>query len=173
MVLPQVYPQIRLPVYAVLAFSLSVVDVALILGPGNPPTLAVLAVRWFADPDTRSGLPGRGRGDAAAGRGGGAASRCGRIGERVLRRWALARLQRGVRAAAQRAGSAARPRGGAALLAAALASMLAWRCGRLPRRWRFPMRCRTAWTLANWRRQAGSLALPALTTLVVGGAPRR
>ena len=56
-VLPQVYAQIRLPVYAVLAFSLSVVDVALILGPGNPPTLAVLAVRWFGDPDTRWVFP--------------------------------------------------------------------------------------------------------------------
>ena len=52
-VLPLVYPQIRLPVYAVLAFSLSVVDVAMIVGPVNPPTLAVLAVRWFADPDVR------------------------------------------------------------------------------------------------------------------------
>jgi putative thiamine transport system permease protein len=50
-VLPQVYRQIRLPVYAVLAFSLSVVDVALVLGPGNPPTLAVLATRWFTDYD--------------------------------------------------------------------------------------------------------------------------
>src|SRR6185295_12105432 len=50
-VLPLVYPQIRLPIFAVLAFSLSVVDVALILGPGNPPTLAVLAVRWFSDAD--------------------------------------------------------------------------------------------------------------------------
>ena len=55
--LPQVYPQIRLPVYAVLAFSLSVVDVSLILGPGNPPTLAVMAVRWFADPDLQRVLP--------------------------------------------------------------------------------------------------------------------
>ncbi|MEY2655190.1 MAG: hypothetical protein RLZZ524_2218, partial [Pseudomonadota bacterium] len=52
-VLPQLWPQLRLPVYAVLAFSLSVVDVAVVLGPGNPPTLAVLAVRWFADPDPR------------------------------------------------------------------------------------------------------------------------
>jgi len=39
LVLPQVYPLIRLPVFAVLAFSLSVVDVALILGPSTPPTL--------------------------------------------------------------------------------------------------------------------------------------
>ncbi|MFC3677153.1 ABC transporter permease [Ferrovibrio xuzhouensis] len=50
-VFPQIYPQIRLPVFAVLAFSLSVVDVALILGPGSPPPLAVLATRWFADYD--------------------------------------------------------------------------------------------------------------------------
>src|SRR5208282_3628395 len=56
-VLPQIYPQIRLPVYAVLAFSLSVVDVALILGPGNPPPLAVLALRWFSDPDVARYFP--------------------------------------------------------------------------------------------------------------------
>src|SRR4030095_1596502 len=56
-VLPQIYPQIRLPIFAVLAFSLSVVDVSLILGPGNPPTLAVLAVRWFSDPDLQRVLP--------------------------------------------------------------------------------------------------------------------
>jgi putative thiamine transport system permease protein len=54
---PQVYQQIELPLLAVLAFSLSVVDVAMILGPVNPPTLAVLAVRWFADPDSRWILP--------------------------------------------------------------------------------------------------------------------
>jgi len=50
-VLPQVYPLIRLPVFAVLAFSLSVVDVALILGPTTPPTLSVLILRWIDDPD--------------------------------------------------------------------------------------------------------------------------
>jgi putative thiamine transport system permease protein len=50
-VLPRIYPQIRLPIYAVLAFSLSNVEVALILGPGNPPPLAVVAVRWFSSYD--------------------------------------------------------------------------------------------------------------------------
>ena len=50
-VLPPVYPQIRLPVYAVLAYSLSVVDMAIVLGPTTPPTLAVLVLRWFNDPD--------------------------------------------------------------------------------------------------------------------------
>ncbi|WP_051155930.1 ABC transporter permease [Salipiger mucosus] len=50
-VLPRLYPQIRLPVYAVLAFSLSVVDVAMILGPNTPPPLAVQVLRWMSDPD--------------------------------------------------------------------------------------------------------------------------
>lgn len=50
-ILPQVYPLIRLPTYVALAFSLSVIDVSLILGPGNPPTLAVLTLRWFNSPD--------------------------------------------------------------------------------------------------------------------------
>jgi ABC-type spermidine/putrescine transport system permease subunit II len=56
-VLPQIYPQIRLPVYAVIAFSLSVVEVGLILAPGNPPPLAVLAARWFADYDLKLYFP--------------------------------------------------------------------------------------------------------------------
>ncbi|MGF1608680.1 MAG: ABC transporter permease, partial [Kiloniellales bacterium] len=50
-VLPAIYPQIRLPFYAVLAYSLSVVDMALVLAPATPPPLAVLVFRWFYDPD--------------------------------------------------------------------------------------------------------------------------
>jgi len=50
-VLPAVYAQIRLPVYAVIAYSLSVVDMAMVLAPATPPPLAVLILRWFNDPD--------------------------------------------------------------------------------------------------------------------------
>src|SRR6185369_13434875 len=50
-IFPQIYPQIRLPIFAVLAFSLSAVDVGLILAPGNPPPLALLATRWFSNYD--------------------------------------------------------------------------------------------------------------------------
>jgi len=50
-VLPGAYRQIRLPVFAVLAFSLSVVDMSLILGPNTPPPLAVQVMRWMSDPD--------------------------------------------------------------------------------------------------------------------------
>ncbi|WP_261815850.1 ABC transporter permease [Vibrio gallicus] len=43
--------KLRFPMFAVLAYSLSVVDVALIVGPTNPPTFAVLVWQWFNDPD--------------------------------------------------------------------------------------------------------------------------
>lgn len=55
---PQVYRLIRLPCYVVLAFSLSVVDMAVILGPSTPPSLAQATVRWLQSPDLRQILPG-------------------------------------------------------------------------------------------------------------------
>jgi putative thiamine transport system permease protein len=55
---PLLYERLRLPFYAVVAFSLSVVDIALIAGPTAPPTLAVMATRLFNDPDLLLRLPG-------------------------------------------------------------------------------------------------------------------
>ncbi len=49
-ILPQLFPKIRLAVFAVLAYSLSVVDLAQIIGPTIPPTLAVQVFKWFNDP---------------------------------------------------------------------------------------------------------------------------
>jgi putative thiamine transport system permease protein len=48
---PPIYRQIRLPVFAVIAFASSVVDVAVILGPSTPPTLAVRLIGWMNDPE--------------------------------------------------------------------------------------------------------------------------
>ncbi|MGR5131941.1 ABC transporter permease [Vibrio alfacsensis] len=50
-VFPQWFAKLRFPMLAVMAYSLSVVDVALIIGPTNPPTFAVLVWQWFNDPD--------------------------------------------------------------------------------------------------------------------------
>jgi len=58
LLIPQLYPMLRLPVLTVLAYSLSVVDLALIIGPSLPPTLAVLIDRWFNDPDLSMRLTG-------------------------------------------------------------------------------------------------------------------
>lgn len=49
-VLPSLYAQMRLPVYAVLAYSMTAVDMALILGPTRPPTLSAQIVIWMNDP---------------------------------------------------------------------------------------------------------------------------
>lgn len=57
-VFPRVYRQIRLPVYVVIAYSMSVVDVAVILGPSTPPTLSVQVVKWMSDPDLSMRLTG-------------------------------------------------------------------------------------------------------------------
>ncbi len=48
---PQLWPRLWAPTLAVLAYSLTVVDMALVIGPVSPPTLAVLAWQWLTDAD--------------------------------------------------------------------------------------------------------------------------
>lgn len=50
-VLPNLYPFLRLPVLAVLAYASANVEIPLILGPNAPPTLAVAIMHWFNDVD--------------------------------------------------------------------------------------------------------------------------
>ena len=49
-VCPSLYRQLRLPVYAVLAYSMTTVEMAMILGPTRPATLSAQVVIWMADP---------------------------------------------------------------------------------------------------------------------------
>ena len=55
--MPQVMRAIALPIGAVLAYSLAVVDVAQVLGPTRTPTLAVRLVELWRDSDPSSRLP--------------------------------------------------------------------------------------------------------------------
>ena len=57
LIVPRLLPMLRLPMFAVMAYSLSVVDIALIVGPSAPGTLAVLIDRWFHLPDVAWRLP--------------------------------------------------------------------------------------------------------------------
>ncbi|WP_318471700.1 ABC transporter permease [Photobacterium leiognathi] len=50
-VFPQWLSKLRFAIFAVIAYGVSVVDVAQIVGPTNPPTFAVLVWQWFSDPD--------------------------------------------------------------------------------------------------------------------------
>ncbi len=60
LLLPSVAPSLAMAMLAIVAWSLSVVDVAIILGPGNPPTLAVISWQWLtqgdADQQTKGAL---------------------------------------------------------------------------------------------------------------------
>lgn len=57
-ILPGLLPPMSIILLATLAWSLSVVDVALIIGPGNPPTLAVLAWQWLNQGDAQQQAKG-------------------------------------------------------------------------------------------------------------------
>jgi putative thiamine transport system permease protein len=168
-VLPQIYPQIRLPVFAVLAFSLSVVDVAMVLGPGTPPTLAVQATRWFTDYD----LALYPRAAAAAllqllivlaAIGG------WRLAERAVAWAGLRWLREGWRrdGAGLVAGAAAVGALAAGLAAAlAIVGMLLWS---VAAEWRFPDALPAALTLDPWSRLGADLARPLWLTLGIGAA---
>ncbi|MEA2780247.1 MAG: putative thiamine transport system permease protein [Rhodospirillaceae bacterium] len=166
-VLPQLYRQLRLPIYAVLAFSLSVVDMALILGPSTPPALAPLLLRWFNDADLASLFP------AAAGAVlqillVAAAIVVWRAGEVVVaiagRRW----LVDGRRGHFGRAGRWLGVGAAGLLLALAAGSMLALAFWSFAMRWRFPALLPQDWTLANWSSPMLEIARPLGTSLALG-----
>ena len=55
---PQLWPRLGGPALAVFAYSLTVVDMALVIGPTGPPTLGVLAWQWLLDADPRVNAQG-------------------------------------------------------------------------------------------------------------------
>lgn len=166
-VLPAIYGQIRLPIYAVLAFSLSVVDMAMILAPATPPTLAVLVFHWFNDPDLTM------RFVAAAGATLQLAIIVAAIAlwygaERLVAALARPWLTRGWH---RRPSGGSRHIAGVAMIAvfglsgACLLVMLIWS---LAKRWRYPDILPSAWSLDTWARQGGDLWWSASTTVLLG-----
>jgi putative thiamine transport system permease protein len=55
---PQLAARLRWPLLAVLAYGLTVIDMALIIGPASPPTLVVLAWQWLGDADAATQAQG-------------------------------------------------------------------------------------------------------------------
>lgn len=165
--LPRIYPQIRLPVFAVLAFSLSVVDVALVLGPGTPPTLAVQATRWFLDYD----LTLYPRASAAAMLQLFVVIACigvWHVASRGIGRAGRIWLRRGIRcdATGKVAGLAAYIAllaGVAAILS--MAGMLLWS---IAVEWRFPDAVPAVFSLEAWARLEQDLARPFRFTIGIG-----
>ena len=166
-VFPLVYRQIRFPVYAVLAFSLSVVDVALVLAPGTPPPLSILAARWFADYDLA--LYPRAAAAATAqlllvi-----AAILVWRLGEAAVAVLGRLWLEGG-----KRRTSASVVLGSGALAAVtcgvfAIASLLTLAIWSFAGNWRFPDALPTSLTPEIWMRHWAEVGGPAVNTLVLG-----
>lgn len=161
---PQLLPRLGWPLAAVFAYGLSVVDMALILGPTTPPTLAVLIWQWLsaADPAQQA------QGSAAA------LALCvllalSIVGARGL--WRLARRAGGPPNGRRRPPSpqacAPSPDGGLqrgvfALLYLIVAALLVWS---LAGPWFFPALWPAGISLAAW--QGADLA-PTLTALWLG-----
>jgi putative thiamine transport system permease protein len=163
-VLPRLWPQLRLPVIAVLTFSLSVVDVSLILGPTDPPTLAVQALRWFNDPDLSNWFPAGACAVLLI-----AIVLAAILALRVLE-FGAAVVGRGLARTGRRGGNAIAADFFAIATAAllglvSLAAIVVLAIWSLAKSWRFPTLLPQLWTLATWRAQEKN---PALTTLVLG-----
>jgi putative thiamine transport system permease protein len=165
-VLPRLYPQMRLPIFAVVAFSVSVVDVAIVMTATPAPTLGVLILRWANDPDlSRQFL-------AAAG----ACLQIGVVatalalwvaGERIAGALGRAWIRQG------RQADVAGPRplaiGGMGLVAGlGILGLMGLAIWSVARRWRFPDSLPGTWTLDNWTRKADLLMDPMMTTLWLG-----
>ena len=143
---PQLRPRLRWPLLAVLAYGLTVVDMALIIGPGSPPTAAVLAWQWLQDADTAT----QAQGAAAAGALALVVALCA-----PLAWWALG-ARRG--ASARLTGARGRPGTGLAanavllpaLLALYAAVLLALAVGSVAGVWPFPHVWPELWTLQAW-----------------------
>ena len=166
-ILPQLYGQLRLPIYAVLAFSLSVVDMALILGPSTPASLAPLLLRWFNAADLQTIFP------ATAGAVlqillVAAAIVLWWTGERLAVRLCAGWLADGARGHLGRIGH---PLGTAAagllvvLAALAILALILWS---LAAAWRFPALLPQGWSLDTWLRPGLDIARPIWTSLLLG-----
>ncbi|XHC00552.1 ABC transporter permease [Nitratireductor sp. ac15] len=163
---PSIYPQIRLPVFAVIAFATSVVDVAAILGPTTPAPLAVRLVNWMNDPDLSM------RFLASAG----AILQLGvtaaavviwigleRIGTRVRERLACAG-RRFRRDGVLRLGALAVMLASAGAIFAGMTALALWSVAGL---WQYPDVLPARFELRNWMRVLPNLMEPLATTLSV------
>ena len=166
-VLPSLYPLIRLPVYAVIAYATSVVDMALILGPKLPPTLSVSILSWFNDPDVSH----RFMASAAAVLQIGvtvAALLCWWLLEQLIRRLTRYWLTNGSR---QRGEIILRLVGRSALLLSsitALAALVGLGLFSLAGFWRFPEVLPQMLTLDHWQRSGSMLVTPLVNTALIG-----
>jgi len=162
LILPRLYPRIRFTLLIVLAFNLSVVDMALLLGPGNPPTFSVFLITLVNDPGSR-----------AAASAGALVLAVGvflvfaglYLSEKLVGAWAQVRRTNGRRGA----GLTLFRRIGQWLVSFVLLfsvfgliSLVLWS---FTRRWRFPDALPQQWSSSQWTTKADLLIDPLMLTI--------
>lgn len=168
-VFPAVYQQIRLPLWAVLAFSFGVIDMALILGPTAPPTFSVLILQWATDPMLEQ--------QALAAAGSllqgiillillicwWSVEQVIRVLPQVsIRLWSLHKIKKLFNQIAWSIVFS-----GIILLCSGITCLLLWS---LARRWSFPAGLPTDWTLRTWKQNSAELVPLLETTAGLGMA---
>ncbi|MEH6444185.1 MAG: hypothetical protein V7784_09820 [Oceanospirillaceae bacterium] len=169
LVFPQLYGQLRLPLYAVLSYSLSVVDLSIVLGPNAPATFSVLINQWFNDPDFTMRLIGAS-----------AASMLLVIvmvfiglfylAEVLLKKY----LKNWLVAGADSSNAFELPAKVCAYIALfiisassflSIAALVVWS---FSRQWRFPDLLPALWSIKNWQKSWGQLTEPLFNTALIG-----
>ncbi len=166
-VAPALYPLIRLPLLAVIAYSSSVVDVAIILGPTNPPPLSVAVLRWLNDPD----LTARFMASAGAVLQVGvtlAALGLWLLAERLVAQLASSWLEAGARQTGERPVAILGGLGMSLVAASAVFGMVCLTAWSFAVSWRYPALAPPALTSDNWTRALGTLSGPLAETLAIG-----
>ena len=156
---PLLLPRLAWPLLAVLAYGLTVVDLALIVGPASPPTLAVVA--WQALQDGNAARNAEGAAAALLlGAVLAALALVGTLaGRALLRLWQRSAVDGHRRAPSAHSGGAARAlwRGLLALYLLVAALLVASSCVGV---WTFPSLLPQAWALEAWQQvRASSAAL--------------
>lgn len=165
--LPALYRGLRLPVFAVLAYGMTNVDMAMILGPNLPPSLAVQITDWMGDPSLQH-VPTAAAGALVQLALVAAALALWLAAEHILAPLIPALASRGYRARgwdAPLAGLAGTLAGLIALgLGAGMAGLALWSFAGL---WQFPDALPQSLTLQTWTKAAPDLAQQSLTTLMI------
>lgn len=153
---PLLLPRLAWPLLAVLAYGLTVVDLALIVGPASPPTLAMLAWQALQDGDPARNAEGAAQAVALAAVLAllvGLAAVLTRPLRRACHAWACNGQRHAARPVARRAARAT----AVALLALYATVALLLALSSVTGVWTFPALVPQSWTSAAWAQVAASL----------------
>lgn len=159
-VIPQIVRRIRLSIFIVLAFSVSAVEQALILGPSQPSTFSIKLLQWFSDGNLMSQQP------LAAGSMllvviTGLAVVTWRFLEVVAKQLLQRQVFRGTRQRRWSMGMTLVSRVAALLIVVAAISLVVLCLQSFTQGWRFPDITPSVWSLSAWRYHT-DLLVPAL-----------